>query len=202
MKVTLFVLVLVINSSFPVIMAAESSGAKLSSSQEVFNSKWNFSPLLIKKEEETTVHTKIFKRLMWIGKTPVPVIDTNFVYLENPQKNIDPKKNELNYIAQAIKKSFGREMKITGNSTEMNVEGKFEKINRYIKVSLQKKNNHVIIISSFARMGLYPKLRGEIEELHSLLSRYNGKLEKIEKTTWQKWNPLIDKVYADLGAWI
>ncbi len=200
MKATLIILALVINSSLPVVMAAETSKIKLSSSQEAFNSKWNFSPLLIKKEEDTTVHTKIFKRLIWIGKTPVPVVDTNFVYLENPKKNSDPKKNELNYIAQSIKKSFGSEMKVSGNAAEMNVEGKFEKINRYIKVSLQKKNNHIIIITSFARMGLYPKLKAEVEELHSVLSDYNGKVEKVKKTTWQKWNPIIDDVYADPGG--
>lgn len=92
MKVTLLIFALVINSTLPVVMAVESSKGKLSTSQDVFNSKWNFSPLMIKKEEVSTVHTKIFKRLMWIGKTPVPVVDTNFIYLENPKKNSDPKK--------------------------------------------------------------------------------------------------------------
>lgn len=200
MKVTLLILVLVINSTLPVVMAVESSKGESSTSQDVFNSKWNFSPLMIKKEDDSTVHTKIFKRLMWIGKTPISVVDTNFIYLENPQKNSEPKKNELNYIAQAIKKSFGSGMKISGNATEMNIEGRFEKINRYIKVSLQKKNNSVIIITSFARMGLYPKLKSEVEELHSVLSGYNGKIEKVKKTSWQKWNLVIDEVFADLGG--
>lgn len=91
-------------------------------------------------------------------------------------------------------------MKISGTATDMNIEGSFEKINRYIKVSLQKKNNSVTIITSFARMGLYPKLKNEVEELHSILSGYNGKTESVKKTTWQKWNPFIDEVYADLGG--
>ncbi|MBC7713119.1 MAG: hypothetical protein H7177_07255 [Rhizobacter sp.] len=186
MKTSLLIFALIINSSLPVLMAADISKVNLSTSMDVFKSKWSFTPLLIKTEGESKVHTKMFKRQMWIESTPVDIADTTFVYLENPKKDEDPKKNELSYIAQAMKKSFGKDMKVTGSGSDYNVEGKFEKINRYIKVNLVKKDNYVLIITTFARLGLYNKLQSEIEELHETLATYNGKLSTPPKTSWYK----------------
>ena len=77
----------------------------------------------------------------------------------------------------------------------MSPSGKFRKINRYIKVSLLKKDNYVIIVTTFARMGLYDKLENEIKELHSVLETYNGKSEE-KKTSWFKWVSIINEAHA------
>lgn len=198
MKTTIIILTLLINSSIPSLMAAENRKIKISTSQDVFNSKWSFTPLIIKTDGESQVHTKMFKRQMWIETTPVDIATTSFVYLQNPVQNADPKKNELHYIAQSVKKSFGNKMKMTGAEDGYVVEGKFEKINRYIKVSLSKKADQVIIITTFARLGLYPKLENEIEELHAVLETYQGKNSSAKKTTWVDFLPLtlISKAHA------
>ena len=199
MKTTLLIFSLMINSSFPAVFASENTKVTLSTSQDVFISKWNFTPLITKTNGDSKIHTKMFKRLLWIDKTPVPVIDTNFVYLENPVKDADPKKNELSYIAQSVKRSFGKDMAITGSGNHMTVEGKFEKINRYIKVSLLKKGNAVTIITTFARLGLYTKLKGEVEELHATLEKFDGKFPKEKKTTWYNFFPAIEEAHAGDG---
>ncbi len=197
MKTSFLVITLVINSIFPTVFAVEKA-VEINTSQEVFNSKWNFSPLVKRTEGKTTVQTKMFQRLLWIEKRPVSVVDTNFVFLKNPTLDIDPKKNELTYIAQSMKKSFGGKLKVTGNATSMVVEGKFEKLNRYIKVNLQKKNDNVTIITSFARMGLYKNLEAEVLELHEILLKYDGVIpkENAPKTTWMNWLG-IESAHAD-----
>ncbi len=203
MKTTILIISLLINSSIPALMAAENTKVTISTSPEIFNSKWNYTPLIVRQEGESKVHTKMFKRQIWAAGVPVDIANTNFVYLENPAKDADPKKNELSYIAQSMKKSFGKDMKVTGSGNSYNVEGKYEKINRYIKVSLLKKSNYVIIVTTFARMGMYDKLENEIEELHAVLETYEGKTAVEKKTTWMKWVPFIDEAHAagfDLGS--
>ncbi|MBC7430073.1 MAG: hypothetical protein H7336_15770 [Bacteriovorax sp.] len=195
MKTSILILALIINSSMPVLMAADTFKASLSTSLDVFTSKWSFTPMIIKTEGESKVHTKMFKRQLWIETTPVDIADTTFVYLENPKKDEDPKKNELSYIAQAVKKSFGKDMKVSGLGSSYEIEGKFEKINRYVKVSLVKKSNYIIVVTTFARLGLYNKLQGEIEELHETLATYEGKIPEAPKTSWYNFL-LIDKAHA------
>lgn len=198
MKVTLLILSLVVNSTFlPVLQASEEAKSNLSTSQEVFNSKWNYTPTIIRKEGESAVHIKNFSRLLWIEKTPVTIVDTSFVYLENPQKDKDPKKNELAYIASAMKKSFGPDMVITGQGNSLTVEGKFEKINRYMKISLVKKNNYVIFVTSSIRLGMYSKLKAEVTELHNVLAQYEGKIEtKTKKTSWFSLPKVVETAHA------
>jgi hypothetical protein len=202
MKVTLLIFSLVVNSTFlPVIYASEEVKSILSSSQEVFNSKWNYTPTIIRKEGESSVHIKNFSRLLWIEKSPVTIVDTSFVYLENPQKDKEAKKNELAYIASAMKKSFGQEMVISGQGNSLTVEGKFEKINRYMKISLVKKNNFVIFVTSSIRLGMYSKLKAEVNELHNVLVQYEGKIDtKTKKTTWFSFPKVLETAHAsDLG---
>lgn len=202
MKIALLVFSLVINSTFlPVALAVEESKTvTLSTSFEVFNSKWNYTPTLERVEGNAKVHTKLFKRILWIEKTAVPVIETSFVYLENPVKDADAKKNELSYIAQSLKKSFGPQMVISGQGNNLTVEGKVEKINRTVKVSLLKKSNYVIVITSMARTGLYPKLKGELNELHTALLNYDGdfKVKADKKTSWFNF-PWINEAHAAGG---
>jgi hypothetical protein len=131
---------------------------------------------------------------MWIAGKPIDIANTTFTYLENPIKDKNSKKNDLLYIGQLIKKSFGREMTLSGIDNSYNIEGKFEKINRYVKVSLLKKNNYVIVVTTFARIGFYEKLANEIVELHSLLETYNGNIASKKKTTWL---PFVSEAYAD-----
>ncbi|QDK41427.1 hypothetical protein DOM21_08150 [Bacteriovorax stolpii] len=202
MKIALLVFSLVINSTFlPVLHAAEENKNQLSTSFDVFNSKWNYTPTLERTEGNSKIHTKFFKRILWIEKTPVSIVDTSFVYLENPQKDPDAKKNELAYIAQSIKKSFGPQMVISGQGNSLTVEGKVEKINRTVKVSLLKKSNHVTIITSMIRTGLYSKLRAEVNELHNGLLDYDGefKVKKEKKTTWFSLPFMIDEAHAAPG---
>ena len=196
MKITILIVSLIINSSIPALMAAEKNKVTINTSEEVFKSKWNFTPLIIRTDGTAKVHTKMFNRQMWLAGKPIDIANTTFTYLENPTQDADPKKNELFYIANAMKKSFGKGMTISGNDNSYNVEGKFEKINRYIKVSLLKKDNYVIIVTTFARMGLYDKLENEIVELHSVLETYNGKAGLEKKTTWLKWMPFINEAHA------
>ncbi len=196
MKTSILVIALLINSVVPAALAASGNKVTLNSSQEVFNTKWNYTPMIIRAEGESKVHTKMFRRQMWIENKPVEIASTNFVWLENPVKDTDPKKNELLYIAQSVKKSFGKEMKISGKDNFYTIEGKFSKINRYIKVDLQKKDNTITIITTFARLGLYTKLENEIAELHSVLESYDGKMKSSPKTTWFKWLPLIEEAHA------
>jgi hypothetical protein len=198
MKATLLIVTLIVNSNLPLAWAFDVKRPSISSTQEIFNSKWNFSPLIIKKEGESFIQTKIFKRLMWIEKTPITIIDTNFVYLTNPIKDNDPKKNDLNYIAESMKKSFGKMMKINGSGNSLVVEGPVTKMNRYVKISLVKKKNSFLFITTFARLGLYEKLQPEIAELHDTLLKYDGKLtEKVTpKTTWHNFFSVVDEVQA------
>lgn len=202
MKTTLLIFSLLINSTItPIVLAADEAKSSLSTTQEVFNSKWNYTPTIIRKDGESSVHIKNFSRLLWIEKTPVTIVDTNFVYLENPQKDPDPKKNELTYIATAMKKSFGQDMVISGQGNSLTVEGKFEKINRYMKISLVKKNNFVIFVTSSVRLGLYSKLKAEVNELHSTLVQYDGKIDtKTKKTSWFSLPKILETAHAsDVG---
>lgn len=168
------------------------------SSVEIFNSKWNYSPLIIKKEDESVIHTKIFKRILWIETKAVPVSELTFVYLKNPKPNEDKRKDELSYIAQSFKKSFGNKMVVKGSGNFFSVEGPFEKTNRYMRLSLVKKDDSITIITSATRIGFYSKLENELNELHAFLSSYKGIYKNKEaevKTSWL--NFIMNEAHAD-----
>lgn len=157
--------------------------AETTHSHEIFNRNWNYSSLRITSENDTRVHTKIFRRQMWIGKVPITLADTNFIFIENPQKDNEALKNELSYIADSIKKSFGNEITITGQKNHFMIKGKFEKINRYIKVDLTKNQNRIHIISTFSRLGFHTHLEEEINALHQALLKYDSKMLNQKKTS-------------------
>ncbi len=166
--------------------------------QEIFKRNWNFSPLIVRSEDKSRIHTKIFKRQMWIGKIPMTIADTSLVFLENPKKDQDQSKNEIFNIAENIKKTFGQRMIISGDRNNLIVEGPFEKINRYIKITLIKNPSSVSVISSFVRLGFYKKIDSEIAELHLALSKYDGKLQKEKKTSWYNGIQIINDAHAQV----
>lgn len=168
--------------------------------QEIFDRNWNYSALQIRTDNQATVHTKIFKRQIWINQIPITIADSNFIFLENPVTDHDSSKNDISRIAQEIKKSFGPDMKVSGTLNHLTVEGPFEKINRYIKISLKKDNSKFYIISSFIRLGFYHNVTNEVEELHSTLLSYHGKRAKEEKTSWNINFKIIEEARAQQTA--
>lgn len=172
MKSLFFCLALILNLTFPAFA--------IETSKEVFNSKWNYTPLLSQTENDSTLHMKLFKRVFWINKIEVPIAETTFTFLKNPKE-----KTLLLDLGKKIQKSFGTVgFIVSGDENNALVEGHYKKINRFIKIHLKLKDNNVTIVSSFIRSGFKKNLDMEIDELHSILLSYNGEL--VGKTSWIK----------------
>ncbi|NOT78323.1 MAG: hypothetical protein HOP07_04900 [Bacteriovoracaceae bacterium] len=170
MKSMFFCLVLILNLTFPAFA--------IETSQDVFNSKWNYTPLLSQTENESTLQMKLFKRVFWINKTEIPIAETTFTFLKNPKE-----KTMLLDLGKNIQKSFGTVgFIVSGDESNVLVEGHYKKINRFIKIHLKLKDNNVTIVSSFIRSGFKKNLDMEIDELHSVLLSYNG--DSVDKTSW------------------
>ena len=170
----------------------------VSASEESFKSRWNYTPLVVRKEGEAEVHTKIFKRYFWIDKNPVTLAETTFVYLKNPVDN-DAEKNSLNTIAANVRSSFGSTIKIQNKNNEVVISGEVPKINRVLKMNLKKTKDSVLIITTMMRAGFAEKIVGEVDELHETLIHYRG--ETVIKTSWhesiRKW--FLKEAYAAEG---
>ncbi len=174
MKIFILCFSLVLNLNSPVFATA--------TEQTVFDSKWNYSPLITRTDADSSVKMKLFKRVFWINNNEVPIAETSFTYLKNPKE-----KTNLDELAKKIQKAFGIEsFVITGEDNQLKIEGFYKKINRFIRIDLKSENNNVIIVTTFIRNGFKQNLDPEINELHSVLLSYNGK-DIEEKTTWTNW---------------
>ena len=181
MKTSILILSLVLNVNGA--WAVDSLGLK----QNIYQN-WSFTPLMVRKDKESEIKVKQFKRYLWIDKKPIQVAETNFTYLKNPQEKVD-----LKTLSQTIINSFPPKtlsMRVISNGIAL--EGHWKKINRFIKMDITKKEDQVIIVTSFARSGLLNSLLPELNELHSLLKTYDEK--KIPKTTFLEY--LIPEAYA------
>ncbi len=142
------------------------------------NHNWSYTPLIVREDGGSVVKVKMFKRYLWVNSKPVQIAETNFTYLKNPKE-----KTDLKALSETIKKSFpGNFLTTKAISNGYAIEGHWKKINRYIKMDLTKKDDHVIIVTTFARSGLTNALMPELNELHSLLKTYEDK--KIPKTSF------------------
>jgi hypothetical protein len=162
----------------------------------MFNSKWSYSPLVEQIDGDSKVQTKLFKRFIYIDQKPISIVETSFVYLENSKG--DESQKDINLIAQKIKKSLGLKLKINKNDSNLEISGPVEKLNRFYKIELLKKNNYFIVVTSTIRLGLKEKLIGEVRELHNLLLTYEGKIgdTQTKKTSWFKFPFFIEEVEA------
>ena len=155
----------------------------VSPSEENFKSRWNYTPLVVKKEGSSEVHTKIFKRYFWIDNKPVTLADTTFIFVKNPADN-EAEKNSLSSIAENVKRSFGPAIKIKNNSNEVIISGEVSKLNRVLKMQLRKTKDSVVIITTMMRAGFAEKINGEVDELHQTLIQYKGETEV--KISWHE----------------
>ena len=137
-----------------------------------FNTLWNYSPLYVQKEGKSEVHTKIFKRQMWIEKRPVSLVESSFVYVKNPQG--EESANSLSLIAEKINKAFNNKLTLLKNKQGIVLQGKIDSTNRYMVINLQKTSNSFEIATSSIRLGLYKALLPEVNQLHLSLMKYNG----------------------------
>lgn len=142
------------------------------------NHNWSYTPLMVRKDQNSVVKVKMFKRYLWVENKPIQVAETNFTYLKNPKEKID-----LKALGETIKKSFpAKTLSTRAISNGITLEGNWKQINRFIKMDLIKKDDYMIIVTSFTRSGLSNALMPEINELHSLLKTYDEK--KTPKTSF------------------
>lgn len=159
---------------------------------DTIKTNWSYSELATFKNGESTVNKKTFIRYINIGLMEIPIAQTQYVYLKNPQE-----KTDLKIISKKIAKSFGTS-KITSYSNENSalIEGDWDKINRHVKIQFQLKGkNDVVILTSFSRIGFNKWLLPEINGLHHLLE--NAQTTST-KTSFQMFleNVGIRKVHA------
>jgi hypothetical protein len=164
------------------------------------NRNWSYTPMFTKTDKNSVLKVKMFKRYLWIDQKPIQVAETNFTYLKNPQEKIDIKS-----LSETIKKSFPIKTLTAHPITDgIELEGHWEKINRYIKMDLIKKGDTFIVVTTFARFGLSKALMPEVNELHSLLKEFDE--NKIPKTSFIDF--FIPEAYAagfnpaDLSAFL
>ncbi len=161
-----------------------------------------YSPLYVQKEGKSEVHTKIFKRQMWIEKTPVSLVESSFVYIKNPLG--DERANSLSTVAEKINKAFNNKLTVAKNKNEIVLQGKIEATNRYMVINLQKTNTSFEIATSSIRLGMYKALLPEVNQLHLSLMKYNGNYKdkkeiKITQSTNSLMNWFIKEAHAADG---
>jgi hypothetical protein len=185
MKVMVMIFSLVLNGSSA--WAVDLSKAK------TFNRNWSYTPTFTKKDKNSLLKIKVFKRYLWIDRHPIQVSETNFTYLKNPQEKID-----LKTLSETIKKSFPANALSTRTiSNGVEVTGTWKRMNRFIKIDLIKKSENFIIVTTFTRAGLTKILMPEINQLHSMLKTYTYQSDSknAQKTTFL--NYFIPKAVAE-----
>ncbi len=155
---------------------------------EYFNKNWAYEKAVERTDGTSLVKVKLFKRYLWINQTPISVAETTFTYLKNPQDHTTP-----NELSKKIISSFPRNV-LKANKIQDGIllEGHWKSINRYVRIDLLKKENQILIISSFARHGLKNALIPEINQLHALLRTYRG--ETDAKTSFLNF---FQKLFVD-----
>jgi hypothetical protein len=146
-----------------------------------FKMSWDYSPLIKRKDGNSELQMKLFKKTMWFGQTEVPVVETTFTYLKNPQD-----KTELKELAHTIQKTFGKGMILKSGDHLYKIEGPFKKLNRQVKIDLKSIDNSVLIVTSFIRLGFNKNVNAEVEALHRTLLTYRGEVTE-QKTSWINW---------------
>lgn len=200
MKVQIFCLSLLLSSlqlPFAVAQEKSSSGLKktVNSTLESFNSKWSYSETIKKNHQTSQLETKLFKRQMWIKNIPVSLVETTYVFVKNPQADVNEKNNELAVIAKEINKSFSNHLLVTKKKNNYLIEGAYKKSNKYMMIELVKNQNSIAVITSSVRLGLKDHLIPEVRELHDLLEKYSGEsLAKTKKTSF--FPSLIENAFA------
>lgn len=149
--------------------------------QQEFASSWNYTPLVKRTAGTSELQMKLFKKTMWFGKTEVPVVETTFTFLKNPQE-----KTNLSQLALTIQKTFGKTIQLKTNGHSYKLEGPFKKLNRQVKIDLKEEENRVLIVTSFIRLGFNRNVNAEVEELHKTLLTYRGESTET-KTSWLNW---------------
>jgi len=149
--------------------------------QQEFSSSWNYTPLVKRAEGKSELQMKLFKKTMWFGKTEVPIVETTFTFLKNPQE-----KTNLNQLAHTMQKTFGKTIQLKGSNNSYKLEGPFNKLNRQVKIDLKEEDNRVLIVTSFIRLGFNKNVNAEVEQLHKTLLTYKGEATE-KKTSWLNW---------------
>lgn len=149
--------------------------------QQEFRSSWNYTPLVKRASGTSELQMKLFKKTMWFGKTEVPLVETTFTFLKNPQD-----KTNLSQLANTIQRTFGKTIQLKGHGNSYKLEGPFKKLNRQVKIDLKEEDNKVLIVTSFIRLGFNRHVNAEVEELHRTLLSYKGESTE-KKTSWINW---------------
>lgn len=170
MKIISKIFVILINISL--IIESNSIWASSLPRDEYFTQNWAFEKLVEKTDGKSLLQVKLFKRYMWINKTPISVAETSFTYLKNPQDTIS-----LTELSEKFLSTFPTNtLKLKNTHDGIRLEGYWKNINRYVRIDLLKVDNQLIIINSFVRNGLKNALLPEVNQLHALLQTYRGNL--------------------------
>ena len=159
-----------------------------------FNKKWAYSPLLKNSLNKSTNETKIFKRFVWDNNKPIPVAESVATIVKGAQE-----KSDLQDLAKKIDKSFGGKMEMKGTLDKLELHGPFPKLNRMIDVTLQKRGDNFLIITTFTRLGFYPSLKNDVTELHQMATSYFNETSK-NTTVVQIWNSFSNFVLSSAHA--
>jgi hypothetical protein len=142
------------------------------------NRNWSHSPLFERADHNSKIKIKLFKRVLWVGKIPINVAQTNFTYLTNPKGQFD-----LKALSETMIKSFPKgTLKAHPISNGYRLEGEWKDINRKILIDILKKNNDFINVTTFYRPSMAKSFNKELEEFHSLLKSYEE--NKVTKTSF------------------
>lgn len=161
---------------------------------KVFNSKWAYSNTITNVSGTSRNETKLFKRYIWIDGRPIAVSEAVVTFVHGIQG-----KTDLAMLAKDMKIAFGPKIVITPGKNRFRINGPFDKINRFIDVTVEKKANRFMVITSFTRMGFYETLRPEVFELHNQVGKHFLKSERVFSSIWKSLGHLfISEAHAQV----
>jgi len=135
---------------------------------EEVNRNWSHTPLYVRQNAHSKIKVKLFQRVLWAGKLPIQVAQTNFTYLSNPKDKVD-----LKQLSETIVRSFPKGiLRARPISNGYRLEGEWKDINRMLKIDILKKNNDFMTVTTLYRPSIAKAFNKELEVFHSLLKTY------------------------------